>query len=93
MMMTRMPISTGWCEMNLVHLRARLRVHHLRCKVHAGKLLVAPINTLPDDLRTLVAEHRDTLMLDIRMHPDPDLTCLNCGELLPPGRAYRCLDC
>lgn len=79
--------------MERTHLRARLRVHRLRLKVHAGQLLVAPIGGLPDDLRALIAEHRDVLMLDVQMNSDPDYACCHCAEPLPPGRMYTCAEC
>jgi hypothetical protein len=45
---------------------------------------------VPDDLRALIAEHRDVLMLDVGRHPDPAYSCCFCGALLPPGRSYVC---
>ncbi len=78
--------------MEITHLRARIRVHRLRCKVRDGEILIAPVQNVPDDLRALIAEHRDLLMLDLQLHPDPVLTCCFCGALLPPGRAYVCID-
>ncbi len=92
MMMTRMPISTGRCEMEITHLRARLRVHRLRCKVRDGEILIVPVQAVPDDLRILIAEHRDALMLDVGMLPDPAYSCCFCGALLPPSRSYVCAD-
>ncbi len=79
--------------MDLPILRARLRVHRLRLKAQGGRLLIAPLDALPDDLRALIAEHRDEIMIDVQLNPEPVSGCCLCGELLPPGRIYLCAKC
>jgi hypothetical protein len=79
--------------MGLACLRAQLRVHRLRLKVRDGRLLVAPLDAVPDDVRARIAAHRDALIIDVQMHPDPVPMCCLCGVLLPPGRVYLCVDC
>lgn len=79
--------------MGLALVRSQLRVHRVRLKAQGGRLLVAPVDALPDDIRTLIAEHRDMLMIDVQMNPDPVPACCLCRVLLPPGRIYLCADC
>ncbi|MNX77824.1 hypothetical protein D3C86_1093840 [compost metagenome] len=52
-----------------------------------GRLLVAPVEALTDDLRRYIREHKNEILAELEAANAPSTNCQHCIHLRRPGKA------